>query len=468
MVKNIKKNKKDNKTICFIHYGIGWKDGINTVIRNLTEEIKHQKSNLNICFIGGKIKDFILSNACYKLIPELVPKKNNLTKESLEREAEIIAKKIAKAVEDAEVVIIENPFLGGYHLSAMLGFSIYAKKYKSSKTKLYFRIHDLYLDNSKYNKELKKFISPTKIKTIMESKGVKGFLVINKKLKKKLINLGVDQKKIIYSPNGINKKIFNKSIIKKEKDKIIKSLKISKKYKKDIKILLYPVRVVPRKNIEEAILLTSLIRQITKQNFVLVISGKIDKYDSLSKNYFKKLKKVVKVSKMPVLFLKNPLPLKREYNSRKKVKRFSISDLFETSEAILMTSLDEGFGYPYLECWFANKVIIGRRIDNVISDFEKKGLKFKWLYNDFLIKESISNLENPEKFKRIKKIIEILKNKELKKEILDLNKNIIKKQIHILKDKKEQKQIIKNNLKLAEKIYGISTITKKFLKEVNL
>ena len=460
--------KKKQKTICFIHYGIGWKDGINTVIKTLANQIKKQKPLLNICFIGGKIKEPILEDAFYKIIPELLPG-NKLTKKILQKEALLIAKKVAKATKGMEVVVIENPFLGTYHLSAMMGFSIYAQEYKPAGTKVFFRIHDLYTDAPQYSKNLEKFCSSSKIKAIIKGKGVDGFLVVNRALKKELIRAGVSSQKIFYLPNGINASIFKERLTKKESDLIYKDLDIASKDKRKTKILFYPVRVVPRKNIEEAILLTYFIREVTGDNYILVVSGKVDKHDPLSRAYHQSLKKLARVAKFPIIFTKGTFPLERKYDSRGKIKKFSIGDLYQISQAVIMTSFREGFGYPFLECWFAGKVVIGHRTQNVIEDFEKSGLKFNWLYRHFFVEgKDLFKIKSEEYLEGAKEVINTLKNSELKKQTLKLNKRIIMNQVRILQYKNQQKQIIKSNLKSAKKTYEISKITKDFLKLISL
>jgi len=232
--------KNNEKTICFIHYGIGWRDGVNTVVKTLVDGIQKQNLRLNFCFIGGEIKERFLDNADYIEIPELLPTEE-CNKDDIEREGLIIAKKIAQATEGASAVIIENPFVGEYHLSAMLGFSIYANQFKPSGTKVFFRIHDLYSDNPQYCDESLKFFSPLEIKNIVKGRGVDGFLVINHNLKEKLIKEGVPAEKILYFSNGINEEKFNRHLTNNETESILNSLKISENDKKDVKVLLYPV-----------------------------------------------------------------------------------------------------------------------------------------------------------------------------------------------------------------------------------
>ncbi len=457
------------KTICFIHYGIGWRDGINTVIKSLADQIQKQEPNLGLHFLGGRVKEHIIEGASYQEIPELLPQDNNQIKENILEQAQLIAQKIAQATKGIDTVVIENPLMGDYHLAAMFGFFIFANEHKAKETKVFFRIHDFYLDAPHYYQKLKDLFSSQEIKGIMQSKGVNGFLIINHNLRQKLISQGVPDKKIFYLPNGVNSEVFNTNISKEETKQTREKIGISK----EEKLLLYPVRVIPRKNIEEAILLIHFIRQITNRNYVLMVSGKVDKYDPLSEGYYQILKKIRKLAGFPVIFNRNshsdPFPLRRKHNKEGKIERFSISDIYQISEAIIMTSLREGFGYPFLECWFTKKIIIGRRIQNVIKDFEKSGLSFEWLYKDFLLDNDDSiNIEDEKNFKRAKRVLDIFKDEKLKKQILELNKDDILKQIEILKNKEEREKIIESNFKVAENTYSASKISNRFLELIGI
>jgi len=447
------------KSICFIHYGIGWKDGINTVIKSFASQIQKKDPCFKICLLGGEIGSRFLKDAEYKKIPALLPKGKKLSKTSFEKQALNIAKKISKATEGIKTVVIENPLMGLYHLPAMLGFSIYANQYKPKGVKVFFRVHDLYTDNPQYFKGIDNYLSSKELKDIFQGKGVDGFLIINHVLKERLIKQGTPEKKIFYLPNGVDKTIFSQKISDQESEIIRKKLNVSDK----AKILLYPVRVVPRKNIEEAILLTHFIRQLTEDEYILVISGKIDKYDPLSKLYYRQLKELADLVNFSVIFTKKPYPLEREYNKKGKISQFSIGDIYQISEAVLMTSLREGFGYPFLESWFANKIVIGRRIENVISDFEKSGLDFHWLYNGLPIKAEAGNQEGVQ---RVESFLKIFENNDLEKQVLELNKDRIMDQIEVLQDKEQQKQIIEDNLMKASQIYEISEATDRFLELV--
>ncbi len=62
-----------------------------------------------------------------------------------------------------------------------------------------------------------------------------------------------------------------------------------------------------------------------------------------------------------------------------------ISHLVAASTGVLVTSIQEGFGLPYLEASVAGKPIIARSLPNVFPDLRRLGLKFSNSYNEVWI-----------------------------------------------------------------------------------
>ncbi len=446
--------EKNKIRICFIHYGIGWKDGVNSVITSFAESIQIAGKQAEVCFLAGEIKGRIKKRFLSWEIKELLPKKEEFSKskEYFLKKGEIIAKKISEIVVDNDIkkVIIENPLMGDYHLAAMLGFLFFAQKYKPEGVEVFFRVHDFFLDEEKYYKHFNEIFSLEERKKLFQSKGINRIFIINKNLKNKLRKIGFPQNKIYYLPNGLKIKRFRQKPGKSKLKKIKKNLGFLQKDK----ILLYPVRIVARKNIEEAILLAYFIRLLTEDNYVLFVSGEVDKKDPLTEDYFQYLKKLKEVVNFRIVF-------------GKRVK-VSISTLYNLAEAVIITSIREGFGLPFLECWIAGKVVIGRKI-KVISDFEEKGLVFNWLYKSFFINGYELSKIGEERFsKRISLICKVFEDKKFEEKILKINRKVIENQIDILKDRRKRKEIIKKNFLAIKKSYDIKKIRDKFLRLIDL
>lgn len=129
------------------------------------------------------------------------------------------------------------------------------------------------------------------------------------------------------------------------------------------RILLSPMKVMVRKNNEEAV---EIVRQL--KNYQLVVS--LDASSATDRAYSERLKKWIRRDKLPVVIgfgveLESPLPL------------------FHLAHAIVTTSKVEGFGYTFVEGWLCGKPVIGRDIPEVTQDFVKAGVKLDHLYPEF-------------------------------------------------------------------------------------
>lgn len=126
------------------------------------------------------------------------------------------------------------------------------------------------------------------------------------------------------------------------------------------KHVLYPVRAIRRKNIGEAILLSLFFE---KDEPLVVTLPPNSPIDISSYQYWKK---VVKEKKLNVEF---EAGLHQDFEALVSASRF-----------IITTSISEGFGFSFLEPWTAGKVIWGRKLPEVCSDFENNGIDLNHLY----------------------------------------------------------------------------------------
>jgi glycosyltransferase involved in cell wall biosynthesis len=60
----------------------------------------------------------------------------------------------------------------------------------------------------------------------------------------------------------------------------------------------------------------------------------------------------------------------------------SVPELFAASEAVLLTSLQEGFGLPYLEAAAAGRPLVARQLPNIAPDLAKFGFAFPQCYRE--------------------------------------------------------------------------------------
>lgn len=63
----------------------------------------------------------------------------------------------------------------------------------------------------------------------------------------------------------------------------------------------------------------------------------------------------------------------------------TVLELLGACEAVLFTSVLEGFGLPYLEAAAAGRPLVGRALPNVAPDLHRLGFRFPTLYDDLLV-----------------------------------------------------------------------------------
>ena len=144
----------------------------------------------------------------------------------------------------------------------------------------------------------------------------------------------------------------------------------------DAPVWLLPCRLLRRKNIAEALLLTRWLRP---DAWLLTTGGASSAEEQ---PYADALGDAARAQGWRLR-----LGVLREAKSRKP----SIPDLFAACEAILLTSMQEGFGLPYLEASLAGRPLIARRLANIAPDLEKFGFRFPQAYDELLVDPGLFN-----------------------------------------------------------------------------
>jgi glycosyltransferase involved in cell wall biosynthesis len=139
-----------------------------------------------------------------------------------------------------------------------------------------------------------------------------------------------------------------------------------------------PTRFLRRKNLAEAVLLTRWLRP---EAWFVTTAG-VSSREELQ--YAERLKAATRKGKWRVRF-----HLLADDNRSAP----EISDLISASEAMLLTSAQEGFGLPYLEAAALGKPLIARHLPNVIPDLLELRFSFPNLYEEILITPSLLNLK---------------------------------------------------------------------------
>jgi hypothetical protein len=125
--------------------------------------------------------------------------------------------------------------------------------------------------------------------------------------------------------------------------------------------VLYPVRAIRRKNIGEAILLSLFFKAGHRLAITLPPNSPVDKvaYEDW-----------VSFSKKHQLRVRFEAGLKDDFPT-----------LASTARSFLTTSINEGFGFSFLESWTAGKSILGRKLPDICSDFEASGIELGHMYS---------------------------------------------------------------------------------------
>ena len=129
--------------------------------------------------------------------------------------------------------------------------------------------------------------------------------------------------------------------------------------------VVYPIRAIRRKNIGEAILLSLFF----KKDDLLAITlppnspGDIESYEGW--------KAFVADHQLKVEFDRG---LNQPFEA-----------IMYSARYLLTTSITEGFGFTFLEPWLFDKLVWGRKLYDICTDFEANGVFFNHMYNELSV-----------------------------------------------------------------------------------
>jgi hypothetical protein len=138
----------------------------------------------------------------------------------------------------------------------------------------------------------------------------------------------------------------------------------------DAPVWLVPCRLLRRKNMAEALLLTRWLRP----EAWLVTTGAMSSADETG--YAGALERAIR---------KNGWRMRLGVLSGSEVGKPTVEELLAASEAILLTSLQEGFGLPMLEAAAAGRPLIARSLPNIARDLASFGFRFPQAYREVLV-----------------------------------------------------------------------------------
>ncbi|KPP99106.1 MAG: hypothetical protein HLUCCA01_11540 [Bacteroidetes bacterium HLUCCA01] len=136
-------------------------------------------------------------------------------------------------------------------------------------------------------------------------------------------------------------------------------------------LILYPVRVIPRKNIGEMVL-WSAISQLQSPGKTLWAATLPPKNPAYREHY-SRWTTFCADHRLPVLF-EAGVHLGR-----------SFPELVQTATCVFTSSMAEGFGMVYLEPWLAGKPLAGRLLPDITRDFSDSGVQFPGMYTRAMV-----------------------------------------------------------------------------------
>jgi len=146
---------------------------------------------------------------------------------------------------------------------------------------------------------------------------------------------------------------------------------------RDAPFWILPCRLLRRKNIAEALLLTRWLRP----EAWLITTGGVSSMDEL--HYAQTLTQAAR---------EHGWRLKLSVLANEEHRAPKVAELVAASEAVVLTSIQEGFGLPYLEAAEAGRPLIARNLPNVAPDLHQLGLTFPQSYDEICVDASLFDL----------------------------------------------------------------------------
>ncbi len=142
----------------------------------------------------------------------------------------------------------------------------------------------------------------------------------------------------------------------------------------DAPVWLLPCRLLRRKNVAEALLLTRWLRP----GGWLVTTGDVSSADEQAY-----------AAALHAAALQHGWRLRLSVLAGDETQKPSVPELLAASEVVLLTSLQEGFGLPNLEAAAAGRPLITRKLENVAPDLVRFGFSFPQTYEEVAIDPSL-------------------------------------------------------------------------------
>ncbi len=278
-----------------------------------------------------------------------------------------LKKKIRDAMQGLDVIMVHNIPAMTFNFPATVAINELARE---SKERFVFWIHDSVV----LREEWKQFLNMWPFTELHYQHPNIFYVTITEFRKRQLAHIRDERYRVKHAmviPNGITVDEYIKI------DETTSALREKLKLNWEDYVILMPIRVLPRKNIELGLrIIYSLKRLVREPQVKLVITGTSDPEAMINgEKYVDYLNKLIKEYELEdnVLMIQDLISFRRTYE-KDTIVRWGIADAYALADLVLITSSEEGFGLPVLEAGVARKPLFVSRIEP-FKELLKEGIE---------------------------------------------------------------------------------------------
>ena len=205
-------------------------------------------------------------------------------------------------------------------------------------------------------------LNPTAADTLYPQAERIHYAVLNGRDRELLQLAGVDEKRLHWLPNPVPSSGDRPTASSARRE-----LRRRVGIETDKRYLLYPVRAIRRKNVGEALLWSALAGPGGAVGISLPATSPTET------PFYERWRSIGQSLGLPIWF------------DVGQATGLTLAMNLAAADAILTTSLAEGFGMVFLEAWLARRPLVGRDLPDITADFRDVGLEFPGLYQQLRI-----------------------------------------------------------------------------------
>ncbi len=370
----------DKIKIGMIHYTCPEteKSGVTTVIRNHAIHLANLGDDITLIYGKGGGLEGTREIYIEELNPDhpeilklqekiLNGKLDETNKKGFVGIKENLKKKIRDAIRGLDIVIVHNIPSMVFNFAATVALNELAEE---SGSKFIFWIHDSIVLRQEWKKSLKTW----PFTALHYQHPNVSYVTITEFRAKQLSQIRDEHyrlRDVKVIPNGINVGEYERL------DETTIKLREKLSLRWEDYVILMPIRVLPRKNIELGLKIIYELKKLVGERRVrLVITGPSDPqaraHSQRYVDYLDKMKKKLNIED-DILLIHDLISFRRLYKNN-EIVRWGIADAYALADLVLITSKEEGFGLPVLEAGVARKPLFVSRI-KPFEEILKEGIE---------------------------------------------------------------------------------------------